>query len=259
MMIRGNRGLLQEVPSFYVSSCRIILLPVLILSLQVFLVLLTPLNHHHSCSALLLLQEQPQLQNTHSSDSRTEQEYASSISSEHMLLEEESTKEQTQAPQHDDRSLLEVFGETAKDFLTHHVIPPTDAECHFDWRSLRCEPHCQCRVQLQWGDYHLGRACRRDHVHDSSAASQLCQDTDPRDYLLEKPFIKRTWSLLRQSTQLTLRKTRKILQQIQWLAMQIQQKTTSTILAEQEDPQTSSQTLAHPLYSPPFEEVAPTS
>ena len=35
-----------------------------------------------------------------------------------------------------------------------------DAECRWDWRHGRCEPFCDCQFQLQWGDYHLGRACR---------------------------------------------------------------------------------------------------
>ena len=61
----------------------------------------------------------------------------------------------------DERTLLDMFGEAAKEFLTKSVIPPTSADCRWDWRYARCEPYCQCRLQFQWGDYHLGRACRR--------------------------------------------------------------------------------------------------
>ena len=61
----------------------------------------------------------------------------------------------------DDRTLLDVFGEVAHDFLTKKVIPPTSEYCRWDWRSLECEPACQCAFQPLWGDYHLGRSCRR--------------------------------------------------------------------------------------------------
>jgi hypothetical protein len=39
-------------------------------------------------------------------------------------------------------------------------IPPTDAQCRWDWRYLRCEPFCACLLQFELGDYHLGRSCR---------------------------------------------------------------------------------------------------
>jgi hypothetical protein len=32
----------------------------------------------------------------------------------------------------DDRTWLDVFGEMAKDYLTHQIIPPTDADCVWD-------------------------------------------------------------------------------------------------------------------------------
>uniref|UniRef100_A0A7S0CK99 Uncharacterized protein n=1 Tax=Proboscia inermis TaxID=420281 RepID=A0A7S0CK99_9STRA len=64
----------------------------------------------------------------------------------------------------DERTYLDTFGEVSKIIMTHHVIPETDAECDFDWRSLRCEPHdiCGgggCRFEYEFGDFHLGRSC----------------------------------------------------------------------------------------------------
>jgi len=60
----------------------------------------------------------------------------------------------------DERTLLDTFGEIAKEFLTQKVIPPTDRECQWDWRTVRCEPVCNCHFATKRGDYHLGRACR---------------------------------------------------------------------------------------------------
>jgi hypothetical protein len=60
----------------------------------------------------------------------------------------------------DERTLLDVFGEAAKEFLTQKVFPSTSQDCHWNWRHARCEPYCSCKLQFQWGDYHLGRSCR---------------------------------------------------------------------------------------------------
>lgn len=60
----------------------------------------------------------------------------------------------------DDRTLLDAFGEAAKHYLTQKVISETDAQCRWDWRSVRCEPFCECAFKLKRGDYHLGRSCR---------------------------------------------------------------------------------------------------
>ena len=60
----------------------------------------------------------------------------------------------------DEATLLDLFGEAAKELLTKHVIPPTDAQCRWDWRHLRCEPYCDCAFSPLYGDYSLGRACR---------------------------------------------------------------------------------------------------
>ena len=46
--------------------------------------------------------------------------------------------EATEANEYDDRTLLDTFGQVAKDFLTKRVIPDTDAECKWEWRYVRC-------------------------------------------------------------------------------------------------------------------------
>ena len=86
----------------------------------------------------------------------------------------------------DDRTLLDIFGESAKQYLTQKVIPPTDAECRWDWRSVRCEPYCHCSFLPQRGDYHLGRSCRlkpRRHPHENEIDDynndNTCEDIPP--------------------------------------------------------------------------------
>lgn len=61
----------------------------------------------------------------------------------------------------DEQTLLDMFGEAAKEFLTQRVIPPTNSDCRWDWRHARCEPFCDCSFQPRWGDFHLGRSCRQ--------------------------------------------------------------------------------------------------
>ena len=75
--------------------------------------------------------------------------------------------------EYDDRTLLDVFGEAAKEYLTQKVIPDTDVECKWDWRFVRCEPFCECDFLPKRGDYHLGRSCRRtvkDHCEPGISA-----------------------------------------------------------------------------------------
>jgi hypothetical protein len=127
----------------------------------------------------------------------------------------------------DDRTLLDIFGESAKEYLTQRVvrescmhtglaasvcnivwllhaaqthpdratimqIPETDAECVWDWRSLQCEPSCQCAFLFQAGDYHLGRSCRKRTVQLAVCA--------PTVYIRDQPIPKRILSLVRQTT-----------------------------------------------------------
>lgn len=61
----------------------------------------------------------------------------------------------------DEQTYLDLFGERAKELFTQHIIPATDAECRWDWRYARCEPQCDCALRFLWGDYHLGRSCRK--------------------------------------------------------------------------------------------------
>jgi len=78
----------------------------------------------------------------------------------------------------DEQTYLDLFGERAKEILTQHIIPSTDTECRWDWRMGRCEPYCECAMQFLWGDYHLGRSCRRrpirvkDDIRGESATGE---------------------------------------------------------------------------------------
>jgi len=75
----------------------------------------------------------------------------------------------------DEASLLDAFGEAAKDFLTKRIIPATDASCNWYWRYLRCESYCFCSLQPTWGDYHLGRSCRKRAISiEENDDEQLC-------------------------------------------------------------------------------------
>jgi hypothetical protein len=60
----------------------------------------------------------------------------------------------------DERTYLDIFGESAKDFLTKKIIPTTDLSCKWNWKHIRCEPRCSCSFQPRLGDFHLGRSCR---------------------------------------------------------------------------------------------------
>ena len=80
-------------------------------------------------------------------------------------------------------------------------IPDTDAQCRWDWRSVRCEPACECALEGQWGDYHLGRACRlRDEIDPE------CQPVDPASIWQDKPATRRILSLVTQTGDIILQK-----------------------------------------------------
>lgn len=70
---------------------------------------------------------------------------------------------------------LDIFGEVAHEVLTQHIIPSTDEECHWDWRTARCEPYCNCAYLFLWGDFHLGRSCR---YRTSPPPSHFVNDDD---------------------------------------------------------------------------------
>ena len=94
----------------------------------------------------------------------------------------------------DEDTLLDMFGHSAKKFLTQRFIPKTDSECDWSWRTGRCEPFCYCQLQYQWFDFHLGRSCRlvdRDDYESSYDSEDeeedgniMCADEDPTVYAL---------------------------------------------------------------------------
>ena len=117
----------------------------------------------------------------------------------------------------DERTLLDTFGESAKEFLTQKVIPQTSSNCYWDWRHVRCEPYCSCHFKIKWGDYHLGRACRtREDVTEVT----YCEI--PPDALYAKILnVTISKSLLlgnavRTKSQVTLQKTGERISQIQY-------------------------------------------
>jgi hypothetical protein len=76
----------------------------------------------------------------------------------------------------------------------YYQIPDTDAECRWDWRSVRCEPACECSVEAQWGDFHLGRSCRlREEVDDT------CEAVNPASIWQDTPATRRILSLATQT------------------------------------------------------------
>jgi len=88
-----------------------------------------------------------------------------------------------------DKTYLDLFGESAKEFLTQKapeklktVFPDTDDECRWDWRYLRCEPYCECSFRPKLpGDFHLGRACRRrsgNHPPTDEVSDPTTDDDD---------------------------------------------------------------------------------
>jgi hypothetical protein len=134
------------------------------------------------------------------------------------LVDDEPNEDQLKVMLEDDRTLLDIFGEAAKQFLTQKVvrnksftkcdlsmvliistttkIPETNPECKWDWRSLNCEPICECEFHLKLGDYHLGRSCRVRTLKPPG----ICQSVDPA-FLVEQTtltqrigwMLRRTW------------------------------------------------------------------
>eukprot|EP00588_Corethron_pennatum_P011293 CAMPEP_0194282828 /NCGR_PEP_ID=MMETSP0169-20130528/23964_1 /TAXON_ID=218684 /ORGANISM="Corethron pennatum, Strain L29A3" /LENGTH=162 /DNA_ID=CAMNT_0039028261 /DNA_START=62 /DNA_END=547 /DNA_ORIENTATION=+ len=58
----------------------------------------------------------------------------------------------------DERTLLDVFGDKAKVFLTERMIPETDPGCRFDPAAGTCAPYCLCVLRPLFGDYHVDRS-----------------------------------------------------------------------------------------------------
>lgn len=105
----------------------------------------------------------------------------------------------------DEATLLDLFGEATRELLTKHVIPPTDAQCTWDWRHLRCEPYCDCTLTPMYGDYSLGRACRmRYEYFEGRGACHLPPDT---------PYV-RAFARVAQGLQVVTAKTVRLVQTV---------------------------------------------
>ncbi|CAN0414270.1 unnamed protein product [Ectocarpus sp. 12 AP-2014] len=72
----------------------------------------------------------------------------------------------------DAKSLLDIWVERTREYVLTQTVPPTDAECDFNWSRLRCEPKCTCGARLRFGDYTPGRACRLLHPWERNP--ELC-------------------------------------------------------------------------------------
>mmetsp|Transcript_13144 Transcript_13144/g.20492 ORF Transcript_13144/g.20492 Transcript_13144/m.20492 type:complete len:420 (-) Transcript_13144:1046-2305(-) len=102
----------------------------------------------------------------------------------------------------DDRTLLDTFGEAAKEYLTQRVIPDTDADCKWDWRYTRCEPFCECHLQPKFGDFHLGRSCRyRSNDTTNSTPPPQNFNTETCHLPPETPYVRFAVKALRQTRQ----------------------------------------------------------
>jgi hypothetical protein len=120
----------------------------------------------------------------------------------------------------DDRTLLDLFGQVAKEYLTQKLIRETDAECRWDWRSIRCEPASYCSFQFLSGDYHLGRSCRRKRRQGGGGAGEggdccsgdgKCGRSVPDDATLfvREQLPTRLASLVRQTADIVAEESRK--------------------------------------------------
>jgi hypothetical protein len=90
----------------------------------------------------------------------------------------------------DELTYLDIFGEVAHEVLTQHIIPSTDIECHWDWRTVRCEPYCNCAYLFLWGDFHLGRSCR---YRTSPPPSQFVNDDNVEQHVSSGSDYEPSW------------------------------------------------------------------
>jgi hypothetical protein len=103
----------------------------------------------------------------------------------------ENTRRVHSSVQYDDElTYIDIFGEVAHEVLTQHVIPSTDVECHWDWRTARCEPYCNCAYLFLWGDFHLGRSCR---YRTSPPPSQFVNDDDVEQHVNSGSDYEPSW------------------------------------------------------------------
>ena len=136
----------------------------LLLMVQLLLLLLGSFSF---VSAGLMIRRNRNVKDEDKSDQKQQQQQQdqTTVASEHVIDVEEYDV-------NDERTLLDTFGEYAKEYLTQKVIPTTDVECKWDWRFVRCEPYCECDYLPKRGDYHIGRSCRRSE--DKIATIQDC-------------------------------------------------------------------------------------
>ena len=69
-------------------------------------------------------------------------------------------------------SLLELWGESLKQFVVHRLTPASDPVCTFSYMRARCEPKCDCQLDYKLGDYSPTRMCRL--IPELEKVRQLC-------------------------------------------------------------------------------------
>ena len=77
-------------------------------------------------------------------------------------------------PDVEDSSVMEMFMMQLRSKV-FASIPPTDAECHFNWLFGRCYPLCKCRFAPKFGDFSPSRSCRlipADEVDENCLPNQ---------------------------------------------------------------------------------------
>jgi len=61
--------------------------------------------------------------------------------------------------------------------LIKRLLRSSDTACKWSWRCLACKPKEACKLKPQWGDLHLGQACRaRESEEEWSARSSRFED-----------------------------------------------------------------------------------
>jgi len=119
----------------------------------------------------LIIEEDQNLNNVFNDSSKD----ATVDSLKNDAVEQQEEETTTILQEEDNRTLLDLFGEAAKEYLTKRVIPDTDEDCRWDWRYARCNPKCSCEFKFQWGDFHLGRSCR---LQDETTTTKQCNNND---------------------------------------------------------------------------------
>jgi hypothetical protein len=111
-------------------------------------------------------------------------------------------------------------------------IPETDAECRWDWRSIRCEPACECASQPKRGDYHLGRSCRLRPNNNDDNDEKTCVDVDAVTLWLERPATRRIVSLVVQTGHILRDRSTAVVHQVRSGSMQRFQRMQTNVCTE---------------------------